>query len=113
MGQVSVTLNNRTYRIGCGDGEEQRLSELGSYLATKVDRLKEEFGQIGDDRLLVMAALIIVDELFEAREPADAGPKREREKRKGRGSAARASEADPDPAPDDPASDSTAAKGAA
>ncbi len=68
MGQVSVTLNGRTYRLRCEDGEEQRLLALAEHVRGKVDRLLSEFGQIGDDRLLLMAALLLTDELFEARD---------------------------------------------
>lgn len=68
MGTATVTLNGRTYRLGCGDGEEARLKELSDYVAAKVDGLSAAVGQVGNDRLLVMAALIIADELFETRE---------------------------------------------
>ena len=62
MGQVTVTLNGRTYRLRCGDGEEQRLLALAEYVREKVDGLVREFGQIGEDRLLFMACLLLSDE---------------------------------------------------
>ena len=68
MGQVTVTLNGRSYRLRCGDGEEKRLLALSSHVKAKVDGLVAEFGQVGDDRLMLMAALLIADELWEARE---------------------------------------------
>ncbi len=68
MGQVSLTLNGRTYRLSCGEGEEERLMELSDHLRTRVDEIIRQFGQIGDDRMLVMAAIMLVDDLFEARE---------------------------------------------
>ena len=67
MGQVSITLNGRTYRLRCGDGEEVRLLELSAHVRSKVELLASDFGQVGDDRLMIMAALLITDELFEAR----------------------------------------------
>ena len=67
MGQVSVTLNGRTYRLECGSGEEQRLIELSEYLAAHVETMKHKFGQVGDDRLILMAALMVTDDLWEAR----------------------------------------------
>ena len=67
MGQVTVTLNGRTYRLRCEDGEEQRLLALAEHVREKVDRLVAEFGQIGEDRLLFMASLLVTDELFEMR----------------------------------------------
>ena len=67
MGQVSVTLNGRTYRLECGSGEEAHLIELSEYLAAHVETMKHKFGQVGDDRLILMAALMVTDELWEAR----------------------------------------------
>lgn len=72
MGRVTVTLNNRIYRLACGDGEEARLQLLSDHVKAKIDALTEQFGQAGENRLLLMAALLIADELFEARERADA-----------------------------------------
>jgi cell division protein ZapA len=68
VGQVAITLNARTYRLRCGDGEEPRLLALAAHLRAKVDGLVGEFGQIGEERLLLMAALLVADELFEARD---------------------------------------------
>ncbi len=68
MGQVAITLNGRTYRLLCGAGEEQRLLALSGHLKSKVDALVAQFGQVGEDRLLLMAALLIADELFDARD---------------------------------------------
>lgn len=67
MGQVAVTLNGRTYRLRCGEGEEERLMQLAAHVRTQLDSLTAEFGQAGDERLLLMAALLITDELFDAR----------------------------------------------
>src|SRR5262245_25616575 len=67
MGQVTVTLNGRTYRLRCGDGEEPRLLELAEYVRQRIDALAAEFGQVGDERLLLMALLLITDELWDAR----------------------------------------------
>jgi cell division protein ZapA len=71
MGRVTVTLNNRTYRLACGDGEEVRLQALAAHLKVKVDDLAAQFGQVGEERLLLMAALLVTDELFDARERAE------------------------------------------
>jgi cell division protein ZapA len=67
MGHVTVTINSRTYRLRCGDGEEQRLVALANQVKARVDRLLSEFGNVGDDRILLMAALLIADELMDAR----------------------------------------------
>jgi cell division protein ZapA len=67
MGQVSVTLNGRTYRLECGEGEEAHLIELAEYLGTHVEAMKRKFGQVGDDRLILMGSLVLADELWELR----------------------------------------------
>ena len=67
MGQVTITLNGRTYRLRCGEGEEQRLIELADMVRDKLTPLVQEFGQAGDDRLLLMTALLMADELLDAR----------------------------------------------
>ena len=67
MGQVSVTLNGRTYSLECGEGEESHLIALSEYLGSHVESMKHKFGQVGDDRLILMASLMVTDELWEAR----------------------------------------------
>ena len=71
MGQVTVTVNGRTYRLRCGDGEEPRLIELATHISNRIDGLAAEFGQVGDERLLLMAALLVADELWDMRERLD------------------------------------------
>lgn len=68
MGQILVTLNGRSYRLACGDGEEARLQSLAAIVKSKVDQLAIQFGQVGEDRLFLMSALLIADELLDARE---------------------------------------------
>lgn len=64
---VTVTINGRQYRMACEDGEEDHLSELAAGLNERVDQLRGSFGEIGDARLIVMAALMVADELSEAK----------------------------------------------
>src|SRR5262245_19134394 len=65
MSHVTVTINGRRYRMACEAGEEVHLSLLAAGLNQRVDQLRESFGEIGDNRLVVMAALMIADELSE------------------------------------------------
>lgn len=65
-GQVRVSVNGRSYKIGCDAGEESRIIELGQYLDSRVSELAGRVGQIGDERLLLMAALVLADDLAEA-----------------------------------------------
>lgn len=66
MGQVAITINGRSYDIACDDGQEDHLARLGLYLDQKVAELVSNVGQVGDTRLLVMASLLIADELADA-----------------------------------------------
>lgn len=66
MGQVAITINGRSYDIACDDGQEEHLSRLGLYLDQKVAELVGNVGQVGDARLMVMAGLLIADELADA-----------------------------------------------
>ena len=65
MGSVQVTVNGRSYSVACDDGQEAHVARLGSYLEQKVGQLVKAVGQVGDARLLVMASLMITDELVD------------------------------------------------
>jgi cell division protein ZapA len=67
MAQVSVTIGGRTYRMACDDGQEDHLIKLARELDEKIARLREAFGEVGDTRLTVMAAITISDDLSECR----------------------------------------------
>jgi cell division protein ZapA len=67
MAQVAVTIGGRTYRLACNEGEEQRLEALAGEVDAKFVAMHGAFGEIGDQRLMVMAALTVADELNEAR----------------------------------------------
>lgn len=73
MGQVAITVNGRSYRFDCGDGEEPRLKELADYVKSRMDALTREHGNVGEERLLLMAALTIADELWDATDGNSAG----------------------------------------
>ncbi len=66
MSEVSIDINGRKYRMACEDGQEQHLIELGKRLNQFVDKFKEGFGEIGDNRLTVMAGIAVTDSLVEA-----------------------------------------------
>lgn len=72
MAQVTVTINNRRYEIACDDGQEAHLTRLAQSLNERVNELTAAVGQIGDSRLLVMANLLVADELSEAHAELDA-----------------------------------------
>lgn len=68
MSHVNVTINSRQYRMACEDGQEDRLLKLADDLEGRIGQLRGKFGQIGDQRLEVMAALVTSDELMDAQQ---------------------------------------------
>ena len=65
MSQITVVVNGRKYDIACDDGQEAHLTRLAQYIDRRVDELIAAVGQVGDARLLVMASLLVADELSE------------------------------------------------
>ena len=66
MSQVSFTINGRQFHMACEDGEEEHLTKLAKELDERIEKLRGNFGEIGDNRLIVMAALTVADEFSEA-----------------------------------------------
>lgn len=66
MAQVSVSISGRKYDIACDDGQEAHLKRLSEYVDKRVGELVAAVGQVGEARLLVMAALLLADELSDA-----------------------------------------------
>ena len=66
MGQVTVPVNGRSYTISCDDGQEGRIRRLAQYVDAKVGEFVGAVGQVGEARLLLLAALVIADELSDA-----------------------------------------------
>ena len=65
MAQVNVTIDGKTYRMACDEGQEAHLENLAMRFDKYVGHLKEGFGEIGDNRLTVMAGIMVMDELSE------------------------------------------------
>lgn len=66
MSQVNVTISGKLYRMACDDGQEEHLGRLAERLDQTIERLRGEFGEIGDQRLTVMAAITMADQNSEA-----------------------------------------------
>jgi cell division protein ZapA len=66
MNHINVTINGRQYRMACEEGQEARLLRLAESLQSRVETLRGKFGEIGDARLTMMAALTVCDELLDA-----------------------------------------------
>lgn len=65
MAQVDVLINGKSYNVACDDDQENHLVQLAGYVDQRVQELVNSVGQVGDARLLVMASLLISDELSE------------------------------------------------
>jgi cell division protein ZapA len=68
LGQVNLTVNGRPFTVTCDDGQEGRIRRLGQYVDAKVAEFVGSVGQVGEARLLLLAALVIADELADANE---------------------------------------------
>ena len=66
MAQVNLTVNGRVYRMACEDGEEDHVTELGARFNAAIDELRGALGEIGDQRLMVMAGILMTDRLDDA-----------------------------------------------
>ncbi len=72
MPQVTVTIAGRTYRMACGEGEEAHLEGLAAHYDGKIQEMRAGFGEIGDMRLHVMAALTVADDWTEMKRKLEA-----------------------------------------
>ena len=71
MPQVNVTIAGKAYRMACGEGEEPHLENLAQFYDGKIEEMRQAFGEIGDMRLHVMAALMVADELSELKKKVE------------------------------------------
>ena len=76
MAQLTVRVNGRDYLIACGDGEEPHLLELAEHVNRRVEDLVDSVGQVGEARLLLVATLLLADELAAADADMDAAARR-------------------------------------
>src|ERR1700723_1671266 len=84
MAQVTLRINGYAYTIGCRDGEEQHLMAMGREVEQRIESVKTSAGQSGEARMLVMASLLMADELHELRQAAQSGASANSESRLGR-----------------------------
>ena len=68
MGQVVVKVNGRDFPLSCADGQEPRIRRLAQYVDAKVGEFTKVIGQVGEARLILLAAIVISDELSDANE---------------------------------------------
>ena len=61
VADVDIIINSRTYRISCKDGEEDRIKSLSSQINNEVKSLVSKIGQLGEARMILLAALVLLD----------------------------------------------------
>jgi cell division protein ZapA len=74
MATVTVEINGRPYAVGCADGQEERVRILAKQFDTNVRQVAADVGHVGDLRLFLMGALVLADELHEARLASGVAP---------------------------------------
>jgi cell division protein ZapA len=72
MAQVTLRINGYAYTIGCKDGEEKHLEAMGAEVGRRIDVVRAAAGPSGEARMLVMAALLMADDIFELRNKLNA-----------------------------------------
>lgn len=72
MAQVTVKINGYSYTVGCEDGQEQHLSDMAAQVETRVESIRQLGSQTGEARLLVLAGLLMADELHDMKADLDA-----------------------------------------
>ena len=71
MANVNVKFNNKEYLLSCDEGQEESLKELAHYLDSKYNNLKKNLGNIGEGKLLLIAAIQMVDDYFDLKKKVD------------------------------------------
>ena len=74
MAKAYITLRGGTFSIACAPGQEMRVQRLAEQLDTRVRQISDAVGDIGDERLLLITALALMDELDSARRGVSARP---------------------------------------
>ncbi len=71
MADVDISINNRSYRISCKDGEEERIKALASLIDKQVEKLADKIGQLGEARMILLASLVLLDKSDEVEKEAE------------------------------------------
>ena len=67
MANVNIKFNNKEFLLSCEDGQEEHLEELSKYLNDKFNRLRSELGNIGENKLLLITSIKVIDEFYETK----------------------------------------------
>ena len=75
MANVNIKFNGKDFLLSCDDGQEEHLEELANHLCDKFNKLKAELGNIGENKLLLITSIKIMDEYFETKKKVDINKK--------------------------------------
>ena len=75
MANVNIKFNGKDFLLSCDDGQEEHLEELANHLGDKFDKLKSDLGNIGENKLLLITSIKIMDEYFETKKKVDVNKK--------------------------------------
>ena len=67
MGNVNIKFNGKDFLLSCEDGQEEHLEELSQNLAEKFNHLKLKLGNLGENKLLLITSITLMDEYFETK----------------------------------------------
>ena len=71
MANVNIKFNGKDFLLSCDDGQEEHLEELSNQLVNKFEKLKLDLGNIGENKLLLITSIKIMDEYFETKKKID------------------------------------------
>ena len=71
MANVNIKFNGKEFLLSCDDGQEEHLEELSIYLNEKFNELKNNLGNIGENKLLLITSIKVMDEYFETKKKVD------------------------------------------
>ena len=75
MANINIKFNSKDFLLSCEDGQEEHLEELANQLSNKFDNLKSDLGNIGENKLLLITSIKIMDEYFETKKKVDINKK--------------------------------------
>ena len=76
MANINIKFNNKDYLLSCDDGQEESLNKLTSFLDKKYNELKDQLGSIGENKLLLITTIKIVDDYFNFKQKVDSQKKK-------------------------------------
>ena len=68
MANVNIKFNNKDYLLSCDDGQEESLKKLTKFLDKKYNEIKEKLGNIGENKLLLITTIQLIDEYFDLKQ---------------------------------------------